>query len=199
MDALQRQRRAGEDDSAPRKARRTAEASAAAAAATALPCAADADDELEVREAPSILFCTDVEHDKASGEFLLYAVSHDSKRTFLLRVTDFAPFVYCRAPVADNGAAPSPAQLAALAAAIAARYGEGVAVDLQVCSKVPLMWYRPAAAPVASADNDGGQCMLKVTTKGARFERFQAALRRVVEDEDALGAIGLTWPHYEVR
>jgi hypothetical protein len=70
--APQRKRRgAGKDDDyAPRKERRTAQA-----AAPALPSAADDDDDdLEVIDAPTTVYCTDVELDKASGEYLLYAV-----------------------------------------------------------------------------------------------------------------------------
>jgi len=79
--APQRKRRgAGKDDAyAPRKERRTAQAaapalpSAADDAAPALPASAD-DDDLEVIDAPTTVYCTDVEFDKASGEYLLYAV-----------------------------------------------------------------------------------------------------------------------------
>lgn len=47
----------------------------AATAAPALPSAADDDDDdLEVIDAPTTVYCTDVEFDKASGEYLLYAV-----------------------------------------------------------------------------------------------------------------------------
>ena len=187
----QRKRRvAEEDDSAPRsKARRTAEASAAA---PALPPAVDLDEVVEAHEAPTVVYCTDVEQDKASGEFFVYAVSHDKAHTYLLRVTDFAPFYFARAPLsAANGAEPSPEQLAALAAAVAARHGGAVEVRFELVTKMPIMWYRAAA--------DKGACsLLKVCSKGSTHERLQAALRRVAEDGEALESLGLKWPHYEV-
>ena len=187
---VQRKRRGAgvEDDAAPRsKARRTAEASAAAAA---LPPAVDSEEEVEAREAPLVVYATDIEHDKANGEFLIYAVAHDKAHTFLLRVADFAPFFFCRAPLcAATGASPSLEQLSALASAVAARHGGAAEVAFELVTKTPIMWYRAAA--------DKGACtLLQVAAKGATYDRFQAALRRVAEDGDALQALGLTWPHY---
>ena len=119
----------------------------------------------------------------------------NAAHSYLLRVNDFAPFFWCSAPQrSDDGAVPSSAQLAALSAAIAARHGDGVEVTLELAKKTPLMWYRPAAS---TSDGNGEKWMLKVTTKGAKHERFQAALRRVVEDGEALETLGLKWLLYE--
>ena len=75
--APQRKRCAGKDaDDAPRKERRTAQA---ATPAPALPASADDDDgDLVLIDAPTTVYCTDVEFDKASGEYLLYAVVRDA-------------------------------------------------------------------------------------------------------------------------
>ena len=188
MERLPQRKRPAVDaeESAPRsKARRAAEATAAA---PALPAAVDTDEVVEAHEAPTTVFIIDVEHDKGSGEFLVHAVSLD-KHTYLLRVTDFAPFFFCRAPLCASHGELSPAQLSALAAAVAARHGGAVQVAFELVTKTPIMWYR--------ADK-GELSLLKVSAKGSSYDRLQAALRRVAEDGEALESLGLKWPHYEV-
>ena len=185
----QRKRRAAdEDDTAPRsKARRIAEASAAA---PVLPPAVDSDEVVVAHEAPTTVYVADVVYDKGSGEFHVYAVSL-GKHTYLLRVADFAPFTFfCRAPLCAANGEPSPEQLLALAAAVATRHGGAVEVAFQLVTKTPIMWYRAGK---------GACSLLKVCAKGSSScDRFQAALRRVAEDGEALASLGLKWPHYEV-
>jgi hypothetical protein len=139
-------------------------------------------------------FVQDVEAPKGNGAngngtLLLWGCTHDASHTLCLRVTEFAHSCFVRAPLAAGGGALREADVAAVREALAAALScDASLLDVELCARTPVLYFRPAAPDAVP--------FLRLALRGSRPTGVAAAAARLAAD-DALTPHGLSWPQFE--